>query len=46
MTYGALSVRSLVLLDLTTIPLDLVAQQRGYARPARPGWALALEIAP
>jgi hypothetical protein len=29
----------LVLLDLTTIPLDLVAQERGYARPARPGWA-------
>lgn len=45
-TYGALSMRALVLLDLTTIPLDLVAQQRGYARPARPGWAPALEIAP
>jgi FdhE protein len=46
MTYGALSVRALVLLDLTTIPLDLVAQQRGYARPARPGWAPRVEIAP
>jgi len=45
MTYGALSVRALVLLDLTTIPLDLVAQQRGYARPARPGWAPAIEVA-
>jgi len=45
MTYGALSVRALVLLDLTTIPLDLVAQQRGYARPARPGWAPAIESA-
>jgi FdhE protein len=38
-TYGALAIRTLVLLDLTTIPLDLVAQERGYARPARPGWA-------
>lgn len=45
MTYGALSMRALVLLDLTTIPLDLVAQQRGYARPARPGWAPAIEFA-
>jgi FdhE protein len=43
-TYGALSIRTLVLLDLTTIPLDLVAQDRGYARPARPGWAPAIEV--
>ena len=43
-TYGALSVRTLVLLDLTTVPLDLVAQDRGYARPARPGWAPAIEV--
>jgi FdhE protein len=42
-TFGALSIRTLVLLDLTTIPLDLVAQDRGYARPARPGWAPAIE---
>jgi FdhE protein len=43
-TYGALSIRTLVLLDLTTIPLDLVAQDRGYARPARPGWAPEIEV--
>jgi FdhE protein len=43
-TYGALSIRTLVLLDLTTIPLDLVAQDRGYARPARPGWAPEVEV--
>jgi FdhE protein len=43
-TYGALSIRTLVLLDLTTIPLDLVAQDRGYARPARAGWAPAIEV--
>jgi FdhE protein len=42
-TYGALPIRTLVLLDLTTVPLDLVAQERGYARPARPGWAPTLE---
>lgn len=44
-TYTALSIRTLVLLDLTTIPLDLVAQDRRYARPARPGWAPAIEVA-
>jgi FdhE protein len=43
-SYGALSIRTLVLLDLTTIPLDLVAQDRGYARPARPGWAPEIEV--
>jgi FdhE protein len=42
-TYVALSIRTLVLLDLTTIPLDLVAHDRGYARPSRPGWAPAIE---
>lgn len=43
-TYGALSIRTLVLLDLTTLALDLVAQDRGYARPARPGWAPTVEV--
>jgi FdhE protein len=43
-TFAPLSIRTLVLLDLTTIPLDLVAQERGYARPARPGWAPAIQI--
>ena len=42
-TYGALSTRTLVLLDLTTVPLDLVARERGYTRPARPGWAPVIE---
>jgi FdhE protein len=43
-SYGALSIRALVLLDLTSIPLDLIAQDRGYARPARPGWAPEVEL--
>jgi len=44
-TFSALPVRALVLLDLSTIALDLVAQDRGYARPARPGWAPTIEVA-
>ncbi|MEP7067013.1 MAG: formate dehydrogenase accessory protein FdhE [Gemmatimonadota bacterium] len=43
-TIAALSDRALILLDLSTVPLDLVAHDRGYARPARPGWAPSLEI--
>jgi FdhE protein len=43
-TYAPLSIRTLVLLDLTTVPLDLVAHDRGYARPSRPGWAPAVEV--
>lgn len=39
MTFDALSFRSLMLLDLSTIPLDLVAHERGFERPAEPGWA-------
>jgi FdhE protein len=38
-TFDALATRELLLVDITTIPLDLVAQDRGYARPSRPGWA-------
>ncbi|HEX5438139.1 MAG TPA: formate dehydrogenase accessory protein FdhE [Gemmatimonadaceae bacterium] len=44
MTLGALPLRILARHDLATVPLDLVAQDRGYARPSRPGWALALEV--
>ncbi len=44
-TYAPLALRTLVLLDLTTVPLDFVAQDRGYARPVRPGWAPVLEAA-
>jgi FdhE protein len=38
-TFDALPFRALVLLDLDTIPLDLVAQDRGYARPEWSGWS-------
>jgi len=38
-TFDALTTRALMLIDIATIPLDLVAQDRGYARPVRPGWA-------
>jgi FdhE protein len=43
-TLGALPLRVLARQDLATVPLDLVAQDRGYARPARPGWALTIEV--
>jgi FdhE protein len=43
-TFDALGMRALMLADLGTIPLDLVAQERGYARPARPGWAPAVDV--
>jgi FdhE protein len=43
-TLGALPIRVLARQDLVTVPLDLVAQDRGYARPARPGWALTIEV--
>jgi FdhE protein len=42
-TFDVLAARALMLADITTIALDLVAQDRGYARPARPGWAPVLE---
>ncbi len=45
-TFAALPTRSLMLVDVVTIPLDLVAQDRGYARPGRPGWAPAVHLAP
>lgn len=41
-TLGALSARQVAIQDLATVPLDLVAQERGYARPARPAWPLAV----
>ena len=44
-TLGALPLRVLARQDLTTVPLDLVAQDRGYARPSHRGWALAIEVA-
>lgn len=44
-TFDALSFQALMLLDLSTIPLDLVAHERGYARPPEPGWAPHVELA-
>jgi FdhE protein len=44
-TFAALGAHALMLADITTLPLDLVAQDRGYARPARPGWAPVLKRA-
>lgn len=38
-TFDALAMRALLLVDIATIPRDLVAQDRGYARPSRSGWA-------
>lgn len=43
-TLGALSVPVLARQDLATVPLDLVAQERGYARPSRPGWVLTIGV--
>jgi hypothetical protein len=37
-TLGALPFRTLALEDLTTVPLDLAARDRGFSRPPRPGW--------
>ena len=37
-TLLALPPHLLALHDLATVPLDLAAQDRGYARPTRPGW--------
>jgi len=37
---------TLALKDLSTITFDLAARDRGYARPARPGWQLRVEIVP
>ena len=38
-TFDALTARALLLGDIATIELDLVARDRGYARPSRAGWA-------
>ena len=42
MTLGALPLRTLALQDLATVPLDLAAQERGYARPSSAAWPLRL----
>ena len=35
---------AILLDDLTTVPLDVVALERGYHRPERPGYALRTEV--
>ena len=44
MTLGALPPRTLALQDLATVPLDLVAQERGYERPSRAAWPLRMGL--
>jgi FdhE protein len=43
-TLGALSFPALAVKDMSTVAFDLAAHHRGYARPARPGWALEVVI--
>jgi FdhE protein len=43
-TLGALSFRDLALEDLSTVALDLAARERGYTRPERPGYAIAVAV--
>ena len=44
-TLTTLPFTTLALKDLSTVTFDLAARDRGYARPARPGWQLRVEIA-
>ena len=41
-TLQALPPRSLAMLDLATLELDVMTQDRGYARPSRPGYPLEM----
>jgi FdhE protein len=43
-TLGALPFTVLAMKDMSTVTFDLAARDRGYARPARPGWQLAVEV--
>jgi FdhE protein len=43
-TLGALPFTTLASKDLTTIAFDIAARDRGYSRPARPGWPVQVEI--
>lgn len=43
-TLGALPFTTLAAKDISTVTFDLAAQDRGYARPARPGWQLRVEV--
>ena len=43
-TLTALPFTALATKDISTVAFDLAAQDRGYARPARAGWQLQVEI--
>jgi len=45
-TLTTLPFPTLALKDMATVSFDLAARDRGYTRPARPGWQLRVEIAP
>lgn len=44
-TLTTLPFTTLALKDMSTVTFDLAARDRGYTRPARPGWQLRVEIA-
>jgi FdhE protein len=43
-TLRPMSLRSLTLEDLASVELDIVARERGYTRPSRPAYPLAITI--
>jgi len=43
-TLQPMSLRSLAMMDLATVELDIAARDRGYARPERPGFALSVTV--
>jgi FdhE protein len=43
-TLQAMPLRSLAIIDLATIELDIVAQERGYERPSRPAYPLSIHV--
>jgi FdhE protein len=45
-TVRGLAPWAILLDDLTTVPLDVAALERGYRRPERPGYALEARIVP
>ena len=44
LTLNALRFTSLGLKDLSTVAFDLAARDRGFSRPARPGWPISVEV--
>jgi FdhE protein len=43
-TLRPMSLRLVAMTDLASVDLDLIAQEREYARPERSGWALELSV--